>query len=290
MTINNEICSIIYNEMNLFLDRMNEDFQNNYDKKKYNWTLKGFDSKLISYMAFVSSFESKQGNMFESIIREICKLNYGEENVPSTIKGVGISDEEYENFVRNFNKPKQQIISKFDKKKNAGVLTQFRADREAHGSRKNRIPSTLTQSELPKLLDIDFEVSEKIVAQEADLILYDKFEDKWKLFEIKAGGNLDSSNTRSNVVKMLRIYSSFGNKNANMYFATLYHKDGEGNTWTGGVKKHLSEECILIGKAFWEQAVLRDIPYSDFEDSYQKAFEDICFNDKLIELIDKYGQ
>jgi len=76
-----------------------------------------------------------------------------------------------------------------------------------------------------------------------------------------------------------------------MQICTLQHyKDGEGNTWTGGVKKHLSEECILIGKAFWEQAVLRDIPYSDFEDSYQKAFEDICFNDKLIELIDKYGQ
>jgi hypothetical protein len=69
----------------------------------------------------------------------------------------------------------------------------------------------------------------------------------------------------------------------------LYHKDGEGNTWKGGTKKHISEECILIGKAFWKQ-VLRDVPYDDFTNIYQKAFDDINFNDRLIKIIDENAQ
>ncbi|MBE6503708.1 MAG: TdeIII family type II restriction endonuclease [Methanobrevibacter sp.] len=289
MPTNSEIYSVIYNEMNIFIDKMNEDFKENYEKKRYNWTLTGFSPKLISYMAFVSSFESKQGNMFENIIRGICELNYGKENVPTTIKGVGITDEEYENHIKNFNKPGQYIISKFNKKGNEGALSQFRANREAHGRGKKRIPSLLTQSELSKLLEEDLKLSDKILNQAVDLIFYDKYEHKWKLFEIKAGGNLDNSNAAKNVEKMLKIYASFGRKNSNLYYATLYHKDGEGNTWKGGTKKHISEECILIGKAFWKQ-VLRDVPYDDFTNIYQKAFDDINFNDRLIKIIDENAQ
>jgi len=85
---------------------------------------------------------------------------------------------------------------------------------------------------------------------------------------------------------MLKIYASFGNKNANMYFATLYHKNGEGNTWTGIVKRHLGEDSILIGKAFWKQ-VLRDTSFDDFIKIYQKAFKDTGFDDTLSKLINE---
>jgi len=286
MTINNEMYTIIYNEMYTLLDKMVGDFNKNYDKKKYNWILSGFSPSIVSNMVFVSSFESKYGNMFENIIRGICELNYGKENVRSTIKGVGISDEEYEKYIKSFNKSGQFVISKYDKKKNDGTLSQFRADHLAQGSGRNRTPSTLTQNELPKLLSKQPTLSSKIVEQPADLIFYDKFEGRWKLFEIKAGGDLDSSNAPKNVEKMLKIYASFGNKNANMYFATLYHKNGEGNTWTGIVKRHLGEDSILIGKAFWKQ-VLRDTSFDDFIKIYQKAFKDTGFDDTLSKLINE---
>ena len=284
MSVDNEIYTIIYNEMYTLLDKMVADFNKNYDKKKYNWILSGFSTEIVSNMVFVSSFESKYGNMFENIIRGVCEINYGKENVPSTIKGVGISDEEYKNYTKNFNKTGQFVISKFDKKKNDGILSQFRADHLAQGSGRNRSPSTLTQKELPKLLSKTPILSDKIVEQPADLIFYDKYEKRWKLFEIKAGGDLDSSNAPKNVEKMLKIYSSFGEKNANLYFATLYHKNGEGNTWTGIVKRHLGEDSILIGKAFWKQ-VLLDVSFDKFMSIYQKAFTDTGFNDTLSKLI-----
>ena len=286
MTIENEMYTIIYNEMYTLLDKMVGDFNKNYDKKKYNWILSGFSPSIVSNMVFVSSFESKYGNMFENIIRGICELNYGKENVPSTIKGVGINDDEFEKYARNFNKSGQFIISKFDKKKNDGTLSQFRADHIAQGSGRNRTPSTLTQSELPKLLSKEPILASSIVEQPVDLAFYDKFEGNWKLFEIKAGGDLDTSNAPKNVEKMLKIYSSLGDKKANLYFATLYHKNGEGNTWTGIVKRHLGEDSILIGKAFWKQ-VLRDIPFEEFMRIYQKAFTDTGFNDTLTKLINE---
>ena len=284
MTVENEMYTIIKDEMYALLDKMVNDFNRNYDKKKYNWILSGFSPKIVSNMVFVSSFESKYGNMFENIIRGICELNYGEENVPTTIKGVGITDEEYEKYTETFNKSGQFILSKFDKKKNDGVLSQFRADHLAQGTGRSRNPSTLTQDELPKLLSKEPILSENIIAQPVDLAFYDKFEGNWKLFEIKAGGDLDSSNAPKNVEKMLKIYSSLGDKKANLYFATLYHKNGEGDTWTGVVKKHLGPDSILIGEEFWKQ-ILRDISFDEFMETYQKAFESTGFNDRLTELI-----
>ena len=77
MTVENEMYTIIKDEMYALLDKMVNDFNRNYDKKKYNWILSGFSPKIVSNMVFVSSFESKYGNMFENIIRGICELNYG---------------------------------------------------------------------------------------------------------------------------------------------------------------------------------------------------------------------
>ena len=286
MSIEDEIYTIIYNEMNSLLNKMVDDFSDNYDKKEYNWLIAEFSPTTLSYLVLVSSLESKYGNMFEKIARQICELTYGKDNVPPTIKGIGITDDEYNDYIKDFDKKKQYIISKFHKRDNSSTLSQFRAEHEGHGSGNNKVPSTLNQSELSNLLNNDFKKSDKIQEQEVDLIFYDKYEGRWKLFEIKAGGNLDSSNARANVIKMLRIYASFGDENANMYFATLYHKNGEGNTWDGGVKKHLGDDCILIGKAFWEQ-ILRDITYEDLLKIYKKVFRDIGFEDALNKLINE---
>ena len=68
---------------------------------------------------------------------------------------------------------------------------------------------------------------------------------------MKAGGDLDSSNAPANVEKLLTIYAGLNVPNSKAYFATLYNKNGEGNTWTGAVKKHMAfPEMFLIGKSF----------------------------------------
>lgn len=294
MSNESEIYNIICKEMEGLLENMVTDFSANYNKKENNWILSGFDNIIVSNMVFVSSFESKYGNMFENIIRGIVKLNYGEENTPYFVKGIGISDEEYEREIRALNSKRrksnkrqdQVIISKFDKKANDGILSQFRASRIAQGSGRNRIPSKLNQSEIPKLLDEDITCSNDVYVQPVDLMFYNPDDGKYKLFEIKAGGDLDSSNAPKNIEKMLKIYSCLGKENANLYFATLYNKNGEGNTWTGAVKKHIAEDSMLIGKEFWNM-ILKDIPFDQFLDTYKSAFNDTGFNRVLSDLINE---
>ena len=65
MAIEEDIYKIIYREMDKLLDKMVDDFTKNYIKKEYNWILSRFSPTIVSNMVFVSSFESKYGNMFE---------------------------------------------------------------------------------------------------------------------------------------------------------------------------------------------------------------------------------
>ncbi len=289
--MNDEILfNIIYDEMLDLLENMEKDFAKNYNKKENNWILSGFDNIIVSNMVFVSSFESKYGNMFENIIRRIVQFKYGEENTPFFVKGIGISDEEYEDAVNDIinkkkNKRKEQlIISKFNKKANDGILSQFRASRTAQGTGKNRTPSKLTQSELPKLLKENIICSDDIYIQPVDLMFFNSDDGRYKLFEIKAGGDLDSSNAPKNIEKMLKIYSCLGKENSNLYFATLYNKNGEGNNWTGAVKKHIAGDSRLIGKEFWDM-ILKDVSFEQFLETYNLAFNEAGFNNVLSDLI-----
>ena len=104
--------------------------------------------------------------------------------------------------------------------------------------------------------------------------------------ELKAGGDLDSSNAPSNVEKLLTIYVDMGIENCKAYFATLYNKDGEGNTWKGAVKKHLAfPEMFLIGKNLWNKILPNNISFEEFEAIYKEALEEIGLNNRIIEMI-----
>ena len=106
--------------------------------------------------------------------------------------------------------------------------------------------------------------------------------------ELKAGGDLDSSNAPSNVEKLLTIYSGVGMQNSKAYFVALYNKDGEGNTWKGAVKKHLAyPEMFLIGKNFWNTILPEGIDYDEFTKIYKDALEEINVNEHIKEMIRK---
>ena len=123
----------------------------------------------------------------------------------------------------------------------------------------------------------------EIYGQEVDLIIFYPEDESYSLFEIKVGGNLDSSNAPKNIEKMLKIYSCLGQENAKLYFATLYHKDGEGNTWKGSVKTHVAEDCILIGKEFWD-IILKDITFEELKGINKRVIEDTNFNIRIKDL------
>lgn len=110
----------------------------------------------------------------------------------------------------------------------------------------------------------------------------------WVVLELKAGGDLDSSNAPANVEKLLTIYAGLNVPNSKAYFATLYNKNGEGNTWTGAVKKHMAfPEMFLIGKKFWNTILPDGIIYERFTELYKMALEELDLNSRIKEMIRK---
>jgi len=283
--LKHNIKEIIKSEMTLLISRISEDFADNYKRKIHNWTLAEFDNVLVAHMVFVSSFESKSGNMFQAIAKKIAKLRYGEENVPRIFKGVGVTNEEVSQFEESFNGAEQVILTKINQSACQDFIALFKETHKAGGRGRSRNPSTLNQETIKEINRQNFAQTEILTSKPVDLGVYDPENDIIHIIEIKAGGDLDSSNAPGNVIKMLTEYAALGRNNSKLYFATLYNKNGEGNNWTGVIKKYLSDEMLLIGKDFWEFLLPEHITFEDLKSLYNESNSELNINAKISELI-----
>ncbi len=167
-----------------------------------------------------------------------------------------------------------------------GKITAFRASNEAKGRGYSRTESGVTHKTCKeKLLPLSSQYrTPGIFTKPVDLAFFDGRD--WNILELKAGGDLDSSNAPSNVEKLLTIYVDMGVENCKAYFATLYNKDGEGLPWTGSVKKHLNyPSMFLIGANFWNRILPDGLSFSDFTAIYKEALEDIDLNKRINTMI-----
>lgn len=276
---------IVFEEFSKLTDLIEKDFAENYKRKVNNFLLSQMDENITASMVFVSSFESKSGFAIETCAKRIARLKFGEENVPSIVNP--------RKLAHNFDETKvsgQIVVTDVDTHNGnlRGEISAFRANNEAIGRGKSRVESRVTQNSIKENL---LPLSEKyrtnsIYSKPVDLAFFDG--DNWNIMELKAGGDLDSSNAPSNVEKLLTIYVDMGVENCKAYFATLYNKDGEGNTWKGSVKKHLAyPEMFLIGKNLWTKILPESISFEEFEDIYKEALEEIGLNNRIVDMIQK---
>lgn len=280
-----KIRKIVYEEFSKLTDLIEKDFSNNYKRKVNNFLLSQMDKEITASMVFVSSFESKSGFAIEACAKRIARLKYGEKNVPSIVNP--------RNLTHDFDEKKisgQIVVTDVDTYNGnlRGEISAFRANNEARGSGKSRIESGVTQKSIKEnLLPLSQKYrTSQVYSKPVDLAFYDG--KQWNVMELKAGGDLDSSNAPSNVEKLLTIYVDMGIENCKAYFATLYNKDGEGNTWKGAVKKHLAyPEMFLIGKNLWTKILPDGISFEEFEEIYKEALEEIGLNDRIVEMINK---
>lgn len=277
------IKQIVFEEFSRLTDLIEKDFAANYARKVNNFLLSQMDESITASMVFVSSFESKSGFAIEACAKRIARLKFGDENVPTIVNP--------RNLPHNFDPARisGQIVVTDVNTHNGnlrGEISAFRANNVARGAGKNRIKCGVTQSSIREHL---LPLSEKyrcdnIFSKPVDLAFFDGNE--WNVMELKAGGDLDSSNAPSNVEKLLTIYVDMGIENCKAYFATLYNKDGEGNTWKGAVKKHLAyPEMFLIGKNLWTKILPAGITFEEFEQIYKEALEEIGLNDRIVAMI-----
>ena len=270
-------------EFSHLTDLIEADFQSNYRRKVNNFLLNQMDERITASMVFVSSFESKSGFAIETCAKRIARLKFGEENVPALVNPRGLSHDIDPATITG-----QVVVTDVDTHNGdlRGEIAAFRANNEAKGRGKGRTESTVTMDALKTtLLPLASKYkTDNIFTKPVDLAFYDG--ENWNIMELKAGGDLDSSNAPSNVEKLLTIYVDMGIKNCNAYFATLYNKDGEGNTWTGAVKKHLHyPSMFLIGQKFWDKILPDGIDYKEFTHIYKLALEELDLNKRINDMI-----
>lgn len=278
-----QIKNIILSEFSHLVDLIEADFHANYNRKVNNFLLSQMDEKITASMVFVSSFESKSGFAIESCAKRIARLKFGEENVPAIVNP--------RNLLHNVSDPAnngQIIVTDVDVHNGnlRGEIAAFRANNEAYGRGALRVESRVTQELIKEeLLPLAEKYhTDSIYTKPVDLAFFDG--EVWNVMELKAGGDLDSSNAPSNVEKLLSIYVDMGVQNCNAYFATLYNKDGEGNVWKGAVKKHLNyPSMFLIGAELWNKILPDGISFKDFTEIYKEALEEINLNRRINDMI-----
>jgi len=279
----NIIKNIIVEEFLKLINLIEADFISNYERKINNFLLSQMDERITASMVFVSSFESKSGFAIETCAKRIARLRFGEENVPTLVNPRNLAHNIDPTTING-----QVVITDVDTYNGDlhGRIASFRANNEATGRGKARIESGVTQSSIKEgLLPLSTTYrTNHIYTKLIDLAFFDGT--TWNIMELKAGGDLDSSNAPSNVEKLLTIYVDMGIENCNAYFATLYNKDGEGNVWTGSVKKHLHyPSMFLIGADFWDKILPYNITFDNFTGIYKKALEEINLNMRINDMI-----
>lgn len=281
----NTIKLIVKEEFSKLTKIIEGDFSSNYKKKVNNFLLSQMDEHITANMVFVSSFESKSGFAIETCAKRIASLRYGDENVPKIVNPRSLNHDIDLSTITG-----QVVVTDVDTYNGdlRGEIASFRANNEANGRGRNRVASGVTHESIRCVLRPLSEKykTDKIFTKPVDLAFYDGT--NWNIMELKAGGDLDSSNAPSNVEKLLTIYVDMGIDNCKAYFATLYNKDGEGNTWKGGVKKHLHyPSMFLIGADFWNKILPENITFTDFINIYREALQEIDLNGHINEMIRK---
>ena len=280
-----KIKAIIVEEFSRLKSSITADFPENYRKKANNFLLSRMDKRTVANMVFVSSFESKSGFAIENCAKRIARLTFGDENVPTVVNPRNLPHSVSPEGVSG-----QLIVTDVDTYNGdlRGEIAAFRANNVAIGSGRKRVESRVTNELIKeKLLPLSSKYrTDSIFTKPVDLAFFDG--EKWNIMELKAGGNLDSSNAPSNVEKLLTLFVDMGVENCEAYFATLYHKDGEGNTWNAGIKKHLNyPSMFLIGSAFWNRILPGGVDFGDFVTIYGEALEEIELNGFINALIEK---
>lgn len=277
LVMKDKIAEIIEKEYLIMLNSIKSDFKKNFCKKDYNFLLHGLKLDTKIALTFASSFESKLGNAMQKISLEIARLKYGEENVPSIINIHKIKHNIEEQ------KGKQIIVTDVDTNNKIlnGKIDNIITKNEGNLRCKPSKNCSLNSAELKTLL-VKLPKTKNIMKNDVDLAFYDG--KIWNLLEIKAGGDLDSSNARGNIRKLLKSYVALNSNNTKIYFATYYHKTGSGK-WKGSMKKFLQyPDMFLIGQDFWEKILPENISFDEFKKIYLKVMKKIKIENIIEDL------
>lgn len=192
------------------------------NSKKNNCFIAELGEEFMFYSAFVRSFDSKFGNVFEKMGNELAELTY---EVRDEIDSYLLPDQ-----VSRISSMIDKYLDHTEPKVNDYKSFVAMSPRNIESYRRKHA---------------------------TDNYFYDKENKTHYLIELKASGDLDNKKARSEKEALLEEYFLVRNiasddEKVVIYFATAYNKFGEENEWKQErVKQFFAEDELLIGKDYW---------------------------------------
>lgn len=225
----NAIQQIVDSNIKSFADglelRYKRDLDNpsgNINSKMNNCFIAQLGDEFVFYSAFVRSFDSSFGKVFENMGNAIAKLSY-----------------EVRGSIDSFILPQQSQHIDY-------LMTEYN---------KRTTPNITDYKSFNCIIPKDI-TSYKAI-HKTDNYFYDKTSNEHHVVELKSGGDLDTKKAKAEKVELLRQYYLLKNSLAehskiNLYLGTAYNKFGEDVEWKQDrVTQYFAKDELLIGKKYW---------------------------------------
>lgn len=348
------IRAFINNELSAMGDNIVAGSNKNLENRQYNifHGFSRLGKEIVKYMALGRSFDSQLGNRLQRIAMFIARLNYGVENVPNylylkadkvnrkvIVWKFSLPDElDIRHGEIGFNVYTTQCYYKANSKDDclnqimkghmetlkAIIKERFNLTSLRGGNKQilEREIEKYKRSFESSIIELSYDCDNEEILTHIDNIpkiipvdlLYFSDNSSISLYEIKAGGDLDSKNCETNADEVLENLKCFSfMDNCYSYFAACYNNRGEGgeNTYSAddgviycgqrpvggifniyekidrrtGTRKWLDmRNRILVGSKFWEKILPEDISFGEFMQIYKEEFEATNIEQKLKDI------
>ena len=120
--------------------------------------------------------------------------------------------------------------------------------------------------------------------KKTDLVIHK--DRKWQIFEIKAGGVLDSTKGKGDIEKLLLEFVALNQINTEVYYSTLYTTEANKKI-KGDEARYISADLIKIENDFWEMILPSDISFNKFKKIYIEALDEFKIQLQIEKMIEE---
>lgn len=247
-------------------------------KREHNVFLSAI-SEEISVMSKLSrSLTSKLGNKLANVARDLARSRFGDEAVPRILISSSI-DEEIDLQDYDYAHTDTLVLTNVDQdilETEGQKLISFAKT----SSGKNRIGTESFAEQYLKGL----ENLKRHRVREISSLRVDLFVDQFNLgfCELESGGELDTSNVKSQPLKLLKAGLAYGDVDTALHFCLSYANNGEGNPIKGGLVNYLTPQSdsetgdgLLIGSEWWNSILPDEIEHRKFLQIFKEVTNEL---------------